>query len=609
MSTAFALSCLSRLIVGLLVRTGVTDIVVSPGSRSTPYLSAALERKQLRVHVVVDERSAAYMALGLARARGVPVALLCTSGTAAANYLPAIIEARLTETPLIVLTADRPLSLQACSSAQTIDQTHLFGCHVLGFASLTVPSECAEEFRRVRRRILSTLALAQGCERGPVHLNLHTPTPLELVTACGEQQASLAARIEALVAETNGLAQPSPSLLADVAIGRLVTAVEDERRGIVTCGFDPNRGALDPHALARFARATGYPILLDAAHPLRFDAPAELRPYLVAPFEPLLRIDEWHRSQAPKLVIQIGRPLTSSTWESWLGATSDQTRVERVLMLARRGWPDPTGRAELVGHGDPSEALFRASGHLEASPPRSSGWGARWFRAAAVLRESAAAWSSRADSATGGLGELRAVLTTLEAQPEGARLVIGNSLPIRELDLLAPPNVARIHAEALRGASGIDGVISTTAGFALANDRPTTLLIGDISFLHDVGGLWSTQAVSSPLAVVVLNNGGGRIFEQLPIAKAVSEEALAYWTTPQQLDLSAAARLYGIAYLQANSRRTLAEALGEAHSRPSTTMIDVDLKPDSARRQSAEYVDVVRTALLRAGLLAETAET
>jgi 2-succinyl-5-enolpyruvyl-6-hydroxy-3-cyclohexene-1-carboxylate synthase len=609
MSTPFALSCLSRLVVGLLARTGVTDIVVSPGSRSTPYLCAALQCVQLRVHLVVDERSAAYMALGLARATKQPVGLLCTSGTAAANYLPAIIEARLTETPLIVLTADRPLSLQACSSPQTIDQTHLFGGHVVGFASLTVPGESGEEFRRIRRRVLSTLALAQGCERGPVHFNLHTPKPLELVAACGKQQESLAALIETLVAETNDFVQPSPSLLGDDAIARLVAAVEGERRGIITCGFDPNREELDPRALARFARATGYPILLDAAQPLRFDPSLELRPYLVAPFEPLLRIDEWYRSQAPKLVIQIGRPLTSSTWEGWVGTAPDGTRNATVLMLCRRGWPDPTGCAELLGHGDPNEALIRASGYLESNPPRSSGWGARWFRAAGVVRDCVAAWSRSIDLASGGFGELQAVLTTLESQPEGARLVIGNSLPIRELDLVAPPSASRIHGEALRGASGIDGVVSTAAGFALANDRPTTLLVGDISFLHDVGGLWSTQAVSSPLAIVVLNNGGGRIFEQLPLAKAVSKEALSYWTTPQQLDLSAAARLYGVSYLRANSATTLSEALAEAHSRPSTTVIDVDLKPDSPSRQSTEFVGVVRAALLRAGLLAETTGT
>lgn len=604
MDANLALSNLSRLLVGLLARFGVEDIVVSPGSRSTPYLAATLERKQLRTHLVVDERSAGYVALGLARARRRPVALLCTSGTAAANYLPAVVEASLTETPLVVLTADRPLSLQGCSAPQTIDQTRLFGNHVLVATSLTVPCGSHDEFIRARRQILSTLAHGQGMVRGPVHINLHTPKPLELVVAETAEQRATEAFIESLIGATARPAPPSPVLLSERAVEGLLAAISAESRGLITCGFDPDRTALDPCALTRFARATGYPVLLDAAHPLRFDAPPELLPYLVAPFEPLLQIEHWRLRQAPKIVVQIGRPLTSNAFERWMVESDHGTSFGKVLLLARSGWPDPTGVAELLGHGDPSDALRRVSAALESEAPRSSGWAARWFRAAGIVQACIAEFAHPAQG-QGELGELHAVLSVLSAQPTGARLILGNSLPIREVDLLATPNLPRIFAEAHRGASGIDGLVSMTAGFALSEERPTTLLLGDISFLHDIGGLWAMGPLASPLAIVVLNNGGGRIFEQLPIAKSVSADALAYWTTPQKLDLSAAAQVYGLSYCRAERASTLSSAIAEAHAKPGATLIEAVVSPHSASRQSSELIALVRAALFRAGLSSE----
>lgn len=606
MDTQFALSSLSRLLVGLLEKIGANDLVVSPGSRSTPYLSAALECSRMRVHLVVDERSAGYVALGLARARRHPVALLCTSGTAAANYLPALVEAQLTGVPLVVLTADRPLDLQRCAAPQTIDQTRLYGSHVVASTSLTVPNGGSHDLKRMRRQILSTLALVHGDSPGPVHINLHTPKPLELVGPSTAEERETQASVDALIAETPRIDASSPARFGNGAIERLVSAAMVEPMGLIACGFEPDECALDPSALARFARATGYPVLLDASHPLRFDAPPELRPYLVAPFESLLQIEPWRLSQAPRLVIQIGRPLTSSAFERWMLATDAGARIGRHLLLTRSGWPDPLGTAERVGQGDLSDALQRASVQLESSAPRSSGWAARWYRAAGVAQDCVANLIRRPVSGSRDeLGELDAVWTTLSAQPQSARLVIGNSLPIREVDLLASTSLPRLRVVAMRGASGIDGVVSLAAGVARVEERPTTLMLGDISFLHDVGGLWATATLTSPLAIVVLNNGGGRIFEQLPIARAVDEETLRHWTTPQQLDLAGAARLYGLEYFRAERASTLAAAIAEAHDRPGATIIEAVVSPDSSRRQRDELVENTRVALLRAGLVAE----
>jgi 2-succinyl-5-enolpyruvyl-6-hydroxy-3-cyclohexene-1-carboxylate synthase len=598
MNVRFAQSCISRLLAGLLARSGVTDVVVSPGSRSTPYLSAILERPCLQVHVVIDERSAAFVALGLARATNRPVALLCTSGTAAANYLPAIVEARLTETPLIVLTADRPMSLQGCSAPQTIDQTRIYGSHVVGSTSLVVPNGSRTEYVRLRRQILSMLALAESPEPGPVHINLHTPKPLELVAAGDDDERAMQSLIAQLIVETRPFVPPNFARQDENGLRRLLALVKEDPHGLITCGFDPGRPSLDPLILGRFARTTGYPVLLDAAHPLRFAMPEELRPHVVAPFEPLLRIAEWQRKQAPKIVVQIGRPLTSSTFERWLGSDDAPGGVERILVLTRRGWPDPTGRAELLVRGDLNEALAWVSKELEQDPSPRGDWATRWFDAAAIAADCAIAFPEAARASSARLGELEAIATTLKAQPAGARLVVGNSLPVRELDLLATAGSPRVQAEALRGASGIDGVVSVAVGFALANDRPTTLLIGDISFLHDVGGLWSSRAVKAALAIVVINNGGGRIFEQLPVARAVPEAQMAFWTTPQGLDLSSAARLYGLEYVRAESAGALTNAIVVAHGRPGATVIEVPVESGSAARQSREFVGMVEARLV-----------
>jgi 2-succinyl-5-enolpyruvyl-6-hydroxy-3-cyclohexene-1-carboxylate synthase len=257
--------------------------------------------------------------------------------------------------------------------------------------------------------------------------------------------------------------------------------------------------------------------------------------------------------------------------------------------------------------------LTLAAERLETEAPRSSGWQSRWLRASEIA-------GSLIDSVMSApptnelLSELSAVQLLLRALPHGSRFVLGNSLPIRHVDLLATragladPDTT-IFIEALRGASGIDGVTSSAVGFSLSDDRPTTLLVGDISYLHDVGGLWAAQQTSAPLAIVVLNNGGGRIFEQLPISRVAKSAEMAHWTTPHELDLSHAAALYGLAHLRVTTRHGVAEALREAHSHPGTTVIEIPVVPGSAKSQAAQLVQAVSSELVRTGFLNRSAAT
>jgi 2-succinyl-5-enolpyruvyl-6-hydroxy-3-cyclohexene-1-carboxylate synthase len=613
MSGLHKTSTLARLLVGLLARAGVTDLIASPGSRSTPYLTAALEHQRLAVHMVVDERSAGFVALGLARACGRPVALLCTSGTAAANYLPAIVEARLSEVPLIVLTADRPTVLQGCHCHQTIDQVRLYGTHVVDSVAIGIPAH-EDEFVPLRRQILAAISKASN-DAGPVHLNLHTPKPLELPLETATQRQYVEQLIDGVIGDEClvPIARKGASGASAGALHRLIEAVEREPRGLVVCGFEPSHQGLDPMLLARFARASGYVVLMDVTHPLRLNAPAELKPFLVAPFEPLLRLSEWREHQLPSIILQIGRPLLSSAFERWITETAPDRQSPELFLLARSGWPDPTGLAKLVAQGDPNQVLEQMLTRLEVEPSRTSAWSREWFHAASTLEGCVDSWERRAttqsSSSPDDLGEIAALRSVLEALPHGSRLVIGNSLIVRELDLLATQRNTGILAEALRGASGIDGVVSTAVGFAIAHDRPTTLIVGDVSFLHDIGGLWAATSLKSPLAVVVLNNGGGRIFEQLPVARAVNAEALTYWTTPHDFDIASAAGVYRLPYVSPRSASALGDAIVQAHAHVGATIIEVRVETESPRKQTDDLLVHMRQALMSAGIIRESARS
>ncbi len=305
--------------------------------------------------------------------------------------------------------------------------------------------------------------------------------------------------------------------------------------------------ALDPEELAKFAKATGYPIWLDVTHPLRWAHPLALAAQTVRCADLLWGCEQFVSQYSPNLVIQLGPVPISSYWENWL----ERVGADRHIVFARRGWPDPSGRASAMIIGDPSKTLQACTqaieghnGQIVADRPWFLDWRTMDMRAEQALED----WIAT----TGPMGELQAVRAALESCPLGTRVVLGNSLPVREADLVFPSRDHGLRAFAIRGASGIDGVLSTAVGAALAGIDPTLLLIGDISFLHDIGSLIAARSVQSPLAIVVLDNRGGRIFEQLPIFATTSPDDLAYWTTPHELNLEAAGTLYGIDTVETN---------------------------------------------------------
>ena len=565
----------SRLLFARLAAAGVREVVVSPGSRSTPFTWAALHTPELACHSVQDERAAAFYALGMARISGRPSLLLCTSGSAPAHYFPAVVEASLARVPLLIVTADRPFELQDVNAAQTVDQTKLYGDFARRFYELGAPDPSPAALSGAARLAEQAVFHARYPDPGPVHLNVRARKPLEPVTA----ENALRAMVDALLAEPARLAPPPEVRAAVVAIAELAERCRSLQRGLLVAGpAAPGELA----ALPRLAEATGFPLLCEATSQLRF-AGGPRGDHLIDAFEPLLRSREQRSRLAPELVIHFGPPATSSGLEALLASGGIELHV-----IARHGFPDPGSRARSVTVGalsDVAERLIAAGGYDGAARRE---FRTRWASA------NQAAWRAleRVGAASAGFCEGAAVRAAVESLPRGSLLSLGNSLPVRDVDLFVPAADRGISVLHQRGANGIDGLLSGAAGAGHAFPGPTLLLVGDVAFLHDLGGLELVRRAEKPLVVLVVDNGGGRIFEQLPLAPHFAgDPALSkFWLTPPGVDFEHAARAFGIPYAAPTTATELAATLQGALERRGATLVHARVVPDSAARDLAAVV-------------------
>lgn len=587
MSTPSLLTEWARLLIGSLARAGVTEAVISPGSRSTPFAWAALREPRLRCRTIVDERCAAFYAVGRAKMTGQPSLLICTSGSAAANYFPAIVEADRSGTPLVVLSAERPFELQAADAPQTIDQTKLYGDAVRVFFEIGMPDPSTGALLGLRRIARQAVALACGPRSGPVHLNGRARPPLEPVAAEGEDARALAAAVVRLLEPSEPVSPPRLTP-PDEAIRRIASACARARRGVIICGPISPWQAPRPATVAELSRRTGFPVLAEATSQMRF-APAEEGEPLARldGFDVLLRGDAFAARFRPDVVLRIGGAPTSTAWRELLDraarATLDDAvgRIEEHV-LTPNDWSDPHGTATsvLTCALEPAlRMLLRAHGDEDADAEADAAR-AHW-RSMLSAADRAVADALRSPRAEFDEGE--AVRVALESMPRGAVLAVGNSLPVREVDAFSSARGQALTVWSQRGANGIDGLVAGAAGAAAAADRPTALLIGDVSALHDVGGLAVAREAAQPLAIVVLDNGGGRIFEQLPLARAgvVPEADWQAWLTPPGIDFAALAAAFGVGYACAVDASATRTEIGAALARPGATLVHVVL--DGAR--------------------------
>jgi len=551
-----------------LARGGVRHVVVSPGSRSAPLALAVAAQPGLRDHAILDERSAAFFALGLARASRAPVALVCTSGTAAANYLPAVVEAHHGGVPLVLLTADRPPALRDCGAGQTIDQVGLYGRCVRFSFDAPSPIASDEAFRHLRVLVCRALACARGPLPGPSHLNLPFVEPLAPVPAPSERAALRA--LGALAGKGRGdapftRADPASGLLPDVGVlERLADALSSEPCGWIAVG-PLDAGPALARAILELANACGWPVLADVLSQLRTGS--EAVGCVVDAHDALLRQADFTRRVAPRAVLRLGALPTSKAFRLFLEARPGL----RQWVVDPGGWSEPTALAAEVVRADPLLLCRELARRVQARrPAEARAFRGCWTRAGSLARETLHSAIARRPE----LDEAAVATALAQVLPEGATLFVASSMPVRDVDAFWPAGPRRVRFLANRGANGIDGTLSTAIGVAHEAPGACAVLLGDLAFLHDMGALLLASRCERDLLVVLVDNDGGGIFELLPVAEAAGRAVFErHFATPQRVDLARLAGAFGLPFRIAHSPGELAAALEAYASTPGVRIV------------------------------------
>ena len=584
-------------LVDELARCGVRHVCVSPGSRSAPLALSFAAHPSIQDHSVLDERAAAFFALGLARASRSPVALVCTSGTAAANYLPAVVEAHYSRVPLVLLTADRPPEERECGAGQTIDQTKLYGSYVRFFNELPAPELEPMLLRHVRRVACRAAAAAQGGPPGPVHLNLPFREPLAPVEVAADLAA--ARKLEPLSREGR-LADPmtrvvpaEPARLPEPDLRQLAHRIRRERRGWLVAGPLDATPELATE-LMRLARSLGWPLLADTLSQLRSGSPEHA--LLVEAHDAVLSASDFAEAQLPHTVLRFGAMPTSKAYRLLLERHPEITQI----VVDPWGWSDPTTLASELVRADPLSLARALASELERLGPLAlSDFGERWIRAGHTARR--ILHQGLAERA--GLSEPGVVCTLAQVLPEGAALFVASSMPVRDVDLFWPGSERSLRVLANRGANGIDGSVSCALGSALGSGTPLVALIGDLALLHDWSGLLLARHDEINATLVVLDNDGGGIFEFLPIASSAGRDVFErHFATGQGVELCDALRGFGLGVSEARSAEELRGALEKSLASPGVQLVVVR----SDRRENLELHKKLGEAVARALAPAES---
>lgn len=539
------------ILVDELALSGLQAVVLAPGSRSTPLTLAFAAQEGVRVYRHLDERSAGFFALGLAMASGRPVALVCTSGTAAANFHPAVIEAYYSHVPLLILTADRPPELRESGANQTIDQIKMFGDHVRWSVELPTPVHDAPDvvLRHLRTLAARAYATANGLVKGPVHLNFPFRKPLE--PDASSTRDSRQADTERHAAAPYTTFSRGRLLPDEAQSDWLAKMIRENPRGLIICGPECPGGDF-PDAVASLARRAGYPVLADTLSRLRH-GPQTAGGYVLGGYDLWLRaIDE--PLLKPDAVIRFGAVPTSSPLSTYLERAAAGINVH----IREDGvWADDLHLTHQYIQADPA-AVCRSVSERIGSPSD-----LYWAEAFIALENQI--WATM-DSALAQIPffDGRAIRDVLVALPEDTIVLAGNSLPVRHVDVFDRPDERALAIFGNRGASGIDGNVSTALGLAAATGQRVVAFVGDITFYHDMNGLLAVRQNNlSDVTFIVTNNNGGGIFRRLPVA-AHEPPFSELFLTPHDLTFEHAAALYGLRYTAVRGQDELTKALAAA---------------------------------------------
>lgn len=583
----------ASIFVDELSRAGLRAVCIAPGSRSTPLTLAFAEHPDITVYSLLDERGAAFFALGLALAGESPVALVCTSGTAAANFYPAIVEANYAQVPLLVLTTDRPHELRHSGANQTIDQVKMFGDHVRWFVEVAPPeaNPPATTLRSLRTLACRALAATLGLPPGPVHLNFPFRKPLEPIPVPGDVPERLADADwqrpagQPFTRLTRGQLLPSTQQLQS-----LVEAMQSAPRGLIICGPRCPGGDF-PQAVTRLAQATGYPILADALSGVRFGRHTlEAAGLIFGGYDTFWRPDILAMWEAPELILRFGAMPISAALNDYLASAAGC----RIVQISDNGvWQDDAHTTTDFIWANPAAACHLVTAQLRQATwrPHSTNW------LAALQHAERQTWQTFTGLRSESFFEGTILADVVELLTKESLLYIASSLPIRHLDQFVRPNSAHLRVFANRGASGIDGTIASALGAAAATRLPLALVVGDLAFYHDLNSLLALRRCGLKATIVLINNNGGGIFHRLPIAK-FDPPFTELFVTPHGLDFAPAAQMFGLEYSRATDRdtfrRAFVEAIGADTSHlievPSNAVLHEQMRREMTRRVTEHFV-------------------
>ena len=587
MSTPNRATLWGRVLVDELAKGGLDSVCIAPGSRSTPLAVAFAEHPNVDLYSHLDERSAGFFALGRGRRTGEATALVCTSGTAAANFHPSVIEASQARVPLLVLTADRPPELRDSGANQTIDQVELYGDAVRWYAELPEPRPKERTVRMLRTTAARALLETSSTPAGPVHLNCPFAKPLEPVEVPGDVPDAFNRTLAGTGRGGPFVRTESPRATLDrESVGRIADALDGAMRPLIVAGpADPHD--IDSTALTEFAGSVDVPILADPLSGVRFgtdlDAVTVCGGYDTYVSE----------LPAPDVVLRIGASPTSKPLRHWL-----QDADARQFLIDPAGkWREASFTVTDLVAATPDavfDALFerferktdRENSHREWDEKLRAAEGQHWSVVDRAL-------STDSVSSTPFEGAILA--TVLADAPEPSTVFVSNSMPVRDADRFGRPRGADLTVLANRGASGIDGITSTALGAGSATDDPLILVTGDLAFYHDSNGLLAIERCDVDATIVVLDNDGGGIFHMLPIEE-FDPPFSSQFKTPHGLDFEHLADLYDIEFEHVDPA-DFRDAYRESIDAGGTQVLVVEFDAESSHRQREELGERIRAAV------------
>jgi len=565
-------SAWGALTMEVLARLGVGMVVTSPGSRSTPLTVAAARNPRIEALSILDERSAAFYALGQAKRTRRPVALVCTSGSAAANYWPAVVEASMSGTPLLLLTADRPPELRDCSSGQTIDQLKLYGDYVRHFAEMALPEVSPAMLAYLRQTLVHAVNTSLGSNAGPVHLNFPFRDPLAPATS--ELKPVVAA--STLEAAATVTTRPCEAVLTGGAIDMVaLERLSSHAKGLIVVGTENPRCGDEAFAdaVAMISDKLGWPVLADVLNPLRNHAGENSS--LITRYDAFLRDASLASDLQPTAILQIGTLPTSKVLRAWLSSLD----AVSFLLTSRPVNADPLHRVATSLHGEVNE-LAEHLQHQHVDPQ----WAAQW---STIERRMVDAIDQKLESIDT-LFEGKVAWQLSRHLPIGTAVFLANSMSVRYAESFWSAGSRAYAVFCNRGANGIDGTLSTALGVAHGG-QAAVLLTGDLAFLHDSNGLLAASQLQGSLTVILINNNGGGIFEHLPVSK-MDLPFEQYFSTPQNVDMAKLCEAHGVRHQLISDWDTF---IDEVSDLPRVGLRVLELKTDrKADRVQLEVLNV-----------------